>query len=153
MTLREELEMLLNLKKSGGVVTREGYHYLTLEDFVLQEGKEYDELISPKWMKPGEMRYCYQNAFDLVSSYGTSKGLTYCEGYARTEFFAMNHAWCVDSKGRIIDPTWVDRGTAYYGVIMDWRYVFETMLGSGMYGILDNWKQGWPILKKKWKKI
>ena len=46
--------------------------------------------------------------------------LTYCEGYAIPDIGSivheMDHAWCVDADGRVIDNSWRKPGLAYFGI-------------------------------------
>ncbi|WP_152613971.1 hypothetical protein [Pseudomonas sp. 11/12A] len=59
---------------------------------------------------------CYLNAFKLALS---NQCLTYVEGYAipSDKFGITQHAWCVGSDEKIIDPTWRDSaGCTYFGI-------------------------------------
>jgi hypothetical protein len=61
----------------------------------------------------------------------------------------MSHAWLIDEKGRIIDPTWED-GAAYYGVIIPRDAMWEILARTEVWGILDNlWmnKEAFSILQ------
>ena len=49
----------------------------------------------------GIPKQCYMNAFKLMET----DNLTYVEGYCHTGILPIEHTWCVDSKGNVIDPT------------------------------------------------
>lgn len=57
-------------------------------------------------------RQCYQNAGLLVVQNPT---LTYCEGFAVSRVgVPVQHAWCLDAQGQVVDPTWPDTEQAWY---------------------------------------
>jgi hypothetical protein len=44
----------------------------------------------------------------------------YVEGYAHHRLgVILEHAWAVDEQGRVIETTWPDAGTTYFGVAFD----------------------------------
>lgn len=85
---------------------------------------------------------CFHNAYQLAEY----NDLIYVEGYT-WYLIPILHAWCIDEKGRVIDPT-LDESEdyAYCGIPMDMSFVRKTMLSTGVYGIIDNWKDGFPML-------
>jgi hypothetical protein len=92
----------------------------------------------------------YSNAFEYAHHIDPS--LTYVEGFAsrwhEDSWWFDGHAWCVDNKERVIDPTW----RAQFGniPIEQWRYFgipFETSFVSRLAGKLhrnesDTWTFG-----------
>lgn len=81
-----------------------------------------------------EMGQCYRNAFQLAST--DPENLTYCEGFAMVpDLIPLEHAWVVDKKGRVIDPTWSD-GSDYFGVAFDFYWLMDFMAESGHYGVM-----------------
>lgn len=58
------------------------------------------------------------------------------------------HAWCYDRQTKkVCDNTWPD-GTAYLGVPFRTSYLVEWDTNNKHYlSILDDWRNGWPILK------
>ena len=122
--------------------------YLCLEDFVLKNGKRFTLAPLPSGVKSGELRHCFENAFHLACS----SNLTYVEGYAN-EVVPVLHAWCIDNKGKVVDPTWVNSfnnpDTAYFGVPMKLRFVMKSVFRSKHYSVLDDWKNNWPILRAR----
>jgi hypothetical protein len=63
----------------------------------------------------GNMGQCYYNA--MVMAVNHPERWTYCEGYAVLETLGvpMEHAWCLDSNGNVVDPTW-EGAADYFGV-------------------------------------
>jgi hypothetical protein len=81
----------------------------------------------------------------------------YVEGLAYCGLIPTLHAWCVDADGNVYDPTW-RWGTGHYdvehgellGVPMSLDFVRETVLTRERYGVLDNFEQGYPVLRNPW---
>lgn len=136
-----ELVKKSNLNKLG--------NYFSLDDFVLQNGQIFKVGKFPKDIRRGEMKQCYRNAVMLLAE---KSSYLYVEGYAMGIIPAL-HAWCIDKKGNVIDPTWPD-GKEYFGVIFKRSFTLQKILKEGKTGFIDNWEQGWPLLKldpKIWK--
>ncbi|MGR9449172.1 hypothetical protein [Rhizobium leguminosarum] len=93
----------------------------------------------PQWLVPGEVKQCFRNAtaFALVRD-----DVTYVEGFALDPALPipLEHAWLVDDKGQVIDPTWDDNiGHVYYGVPFEINFVAAMMEQSGgQCGLLDH---------------
>jgi len=103
------------------------YHLLA------QYGKLWAPTIKPDSVGYGKMGECFSNALHLAHE----EGLTYVEGYATT-VIPMHHAWCVDSAGNVIDPTWRALGSSYFGIPFDIVYARVTAVKTGIYSILWN---------------
>jgi len=122
--------------------------YSDVTKFVLEHGKLMNEFSPQHATFPrGPMGECYSNAGRIANG----KGLRYVEGYAVPSTFPlpMSHAWLIDEKGRIIDPTWED-GAAYYGVVIPNDAMWEILARTEVWGILDNlWmnKEAFSILQ------
>lgn len=123
--------------------------YVGLDDFVLQHGRYWTPAPKPRRIPFGPLKNCYQNA----SEASLRHRLIYCEGYACGPIPVL-HAWCVDDRGRVVDPTWRKRGTEYFGIAFDRKYVLRALLTNGHYGLIDAWAQRWPLLRddpQEWK--
>jgi len=126
------------------------YFYKGTADFVLREGQFFEPAPLPKNIGRKEIRQCFRNAREIA----VSKGLPYVEGFALSDsLFPQKHAWNIDSQGLVIDTTWVPVdatgllvGRAYMGVVFSHREILE-WTGS----LIDNWENGWPLLRKPWK--
>lgn len=122
------------------------FQYLCMEDFILREGYLMGNR-SPRSdrLRRGRPKECYHNAYLLALS---NPRLIYCEGYAVSGNVPLPvaHAWCIDEKGNVIDPTWKD-GRSYYGVPFKIAYVSEKNRSKKNYGIIDNWEHKWPLLR------
>ena len=89
------------------------------------------------------------NAYQLAMD---RSDLVYVEGYA-AGVIPVQHAWCVTTDGKVVDPTWKD-GSAYIGVPLNGDYVRKYALKTGHYGILCDWLNHWPITvapKAEWE--
>lgn len=90
----------------------------------------------------GQERGCFKNAFRLALGFDD---LIYCEGLAFSGIIPAHHAWCVDSDGNVVDPTWrEDRFQSipveqweYVGVPFESGWVWKTTARRKVYGLLD----------------
>jgi hypothetical protein len=115
-----------------------------LNDFMLQYGRDYqigpDTFAGPR----GEAKRCYMNATLLVLDGELSdRGLTYVEGKVATCGIVIDHAWCIDADGVVIDPTLeADRSDfskvhGYFGVPFRTDYLRKAAFANKFYGLLD----------------
>jgi hypothetical protein len=96
-----------------------------VERFVLAHGRSYGR-VAPGRTTLMARNTCHQNAASLAES----SGLTYVEGYALVavpNLCALDHAWCVDADGRVVEPTWREPGLTYFGVRFAPAYVARLM--------------------------
>jgi hypothetical protein len=89
--------------------------------------------------------------------------LTYVEGFALIGpgKSALLHGWCADNQGKVIDCTWDDRGTAYFGVPIHPEYVRRKLTEFGRLpagqvtgSLFNDSANNWPILSgsvSEWK--
>lgn len=92
-----------------------------IRQVVLRHGRSYVTQPLPPGFAGGELGTCHADAIQLA----VRSGLTYVEGFALIGpgRFALLHGWCADDRGRVIDRTWKDRGTAYFGVPIQSDYL------------------------------
>ena len=85
---------------------------------VLKLGRSFTPQRRPKGIRRGRKKRCYENAFEVMVEHET---LTYCEGFVLTEGLRIpvEHAWCIDEEGNVVDNTLPDPGTAYFGIPFD----------------------------------
>jgi hypothetical protein len=115
-----ELEMASQAQRDLlGAVLEELYH--SVNRLLFDHGEIFDAAPLPPDVEAGEQHCCFFNAFSLASQ--RPESYTYFEGVATYEPEAsrwpVGHAWCVDMKGRVVDPTWLGptiRPLAYLGV-------------------------------------
>lgn len=129
-----------------------GFSYRNISDLILTWGKVWKVRKIPISILKNEdytnPMACFANAYRLA------RELNYCyvEGYAYKLVFPMLHAWVIDSKGMVLDPTWgivKDGYKKYYiGIPLDINFVNISISRQGEYGILDDWKSGFPLLRK-----
>ena len=83
----------------------------SLEGWVLKHGHQVGPRIPlPEGVSWMTARMCFSNAFNLAV-YDDHDRFTYMEGYAYTPgIIAVHHAWVVNDKDEVIDPTWMDGG-------------------------------------------
>lgn len=118
------------------------WRYQSVDEFVMKFGRNWTPSIPPAGTKFGEPKMCYLNAANHAIF---DPAVTYVEGYASMKLdgggeFPAQHAWCVDSEGRVIDRTWTTPGTEYFGVAFKTKYVREMMLKTKVSGVLYNMK-------------
>lgn len=79
-------------------------------DLLLREAEWYPEGKVKRWWR-SEARACFRNA----ALFALEHRLPYIEGYAMS-IIPVHHAWCLDHDGRVIEVTWKELGSAYFGV-------------------------------------
>jgi hypothetical protein len=123
-----------------------GYHYRNTYDFVLREGQFFEPRPRPENVKPGRIRGCFRNSRRTL----TKTGLRYVEGYAVPfdDTGCRYHAWNISLDGFVIDSTWEPVGRVYLGVV----FPLSTVRVAGV-PIIDNWEDGFPMLREPWKRI
>jgi hypothetical protein len=102
----------------------------------------------------GIPKACYYNAYHLARRRAR---LRYVEGFALS-VIPMEHAWCVDEQGRIVDPTWGEdfnliegkRPVDYFGMAFDLdlvRRIRKLTKQLSMLWEFWHWREVYPILK------
>ena len=144
-----------SVKRPKGI---DGWPYCCLEEFVRLEGTAFTPPSSPELtngVERGVVKECYSNCWNHLAS-NPGCGLAYCEGYANG-IIPIMHAWLLAPDGTtVIDPTWPEPGTEYFGVAFRWDFAFETVMGKETYGVIDDWRNDWPLMQGvdpvKWKR-
>lgn len=114
------------------------FRYKSIQRLILENGKPFLTRVEPSPFK-GKPKSCFQNCFQALWNYPK---LSYCEGFAISDevALAVSHAWLVNDKSEVIDPTWNNKytGCTYFGVVFLEEFVREIALKTKHYGILDN---------------
>ena len=67
----------------------------------------------PKGLNRGQLGECYLSAGKLALT--RPDEFVYCEGWAQSSIgIPLQHAWCLDHRGNVVDPTWPHRQDAQY---------------------------------------
>jgi hypothetical protein len=124
------------------------YYDPSVQAIVLEHGRAFDNGFEPiepdeKWTAMGE---CFGNATHIAWE-GEHPDWSYTEGYAYPEVGDMwmqvigepiHHAWMVTPEGKVYDPTWGNKGTAYVGVPLDEHYVYRRAAEREIYGAFSD---------------
>jgi hypothetical protein len=107
-----------------------------------------EKLDRPDWIERGVEKECYSNCLKQLIRHPDK--VVYCEGFA-TSVIPVQHAWLL-FEGRVIDPTWDpawdnQHNREYFGIAFKTEYVKRIARESGYYGVLDNFVQGYPMLR------
>lgn len=131
----------LQLRKLGTDIPRE-YRYRSYEEFFLKHGRLYrPQPFPPKYRKwRGKPQACLYNALELALS---CPELEYVEGYAlhmdASIPVPMDHSWCVDADGNVVDPTWYKTvGRDYFGLALDKWLLTERHEKGEPFGLMFN---------------
>jgi hypothetical protein len=142
------LESLLsNLEQCADIFdrlyNRDELKYCSTQRLVLDLGIHFEPKIDSPF--PGKRKECYKNCFHVILSDLTNdSNLYYCEGFAAYEgtIPIATHAWLINDRGEVIDPTWRDSQSfinpVYFGVVFNWKFVKAVASKTKVYGILDN---------------
>jgi hypothetical protein len=107
-----------------------------LVEFMLNHGRDYkvgpNTFAGPR----GKTGMCYMNATLLAHN---NPEMTYVEGYVATHGVPIEHAWCVDKDGFVVETT-IDGSkghvSEYYGVPFNTRYLRKATVTNDVYGLL-----------------
>jgi len=108
----------------------------SIEALVYREGRAFDPPSKPRpfGILKGKNGQCYKNAYYLAERISG----TYVEGIAASSFgFPLQHAWVLDKHNQVIETTWKDPGTAYYGIALGWDFIHQVLLETEVYGVLN----------------
>lgn len=121
-----------------------GFRFADTHHLVLELGRAWTPNPLPDWVTRGPEGMCFRNAVDLARS----EGFTYVEGIGGP--WLVDHAWCVDGDGLVVDPTWdLPETRVYWGVAFDDLEEVDRAMGeTGLFGLLANdWRRGHPLLR------
>lgn len=130
----------------------------TPEKLLLEHGQAFATTPHTYDGKRGTPHHCYENSAKIAMQ-GTharlsdgKDGLTYVEGYMTVSGVPLKHAWLVNKRGEVIDPTIVGHPDVkgYFGVPFKTSYVEHTAMTTKYWGIIsmqtnrDMFRQGPP---------
>ena len=105
-------------------------------DFMLNHGRVYKVGPHSNSLPRGEPNACYSNAGALALGLDH---LTYVEGQILVCGIPLDHAWCIDEEGAVVETTVRDPDVVseYYGVPFRTDYLLKAVLRNKMWGVLD----------------
>ncbi|BDA71816.1 hypothetical protein CAL7716_059820 [Calothrix sp. PCC 7716] len=112
------------------------YKYKSMEKLILEVGKPYVTTAKNSKLK-GTPKNCYENCFKIINKY---QDLTYCEGYATDDEVSeiFTHAWLINEKGEVVDPTWREPSNpAYFGAAFNRDFVIDFVTKFNEFGVLE----------------
>ncbi|MEV0759622.1 hypothetical protein [Nocardia sp. NPDC050435] len=120
--------------------------YKSHYQLLAQHGRFFTPGPLPHAVKKMPKKGCWGNAATTARVY---PGLAYAEGVmvivSGGSYFCVDHGWCVDSDGVVVDPT-TDDGVAYFGVAFADSTWWPPLSGQGVFTHRD-WFA--PILSKQ----
>lgn len=139
MSLQEYLKQRANLMTKNQANPK--WHSSGFDEFVLKYGKPMSP--SPTQTLRGLPKSCYYNCQELIAQ-EKEKGLIYVEGYAIPSGLGVPiplfHAWLINDKGEVIEPTWKQPGVEYWGVPLkiEWvKSIIEVRRQNGHSNVLS----------------
>lgn len=114
-----------------------------LFEFLAAHGETYPVGPHSFSLPRDEPKQCYANATHLALS---DPMMTYVEGKVTCMGLPIEHAWCLDETGTVVDTTLRDgldgtpvdeRVREYYGVTFRTDYLRKAILVNDCYGLLD----------------
>lgn len=120
---------------------REDWRYASYEELVLDYGTLYTEA---RVEVSGPIKECFTNAWHAAMD----NGWLYVEGYANS-IIPVAHAWCIDDEGVVVETTWEQAGSEYYGVALDPRWVGKVAAETGYWSVFGNdWMRKCVLLRE-----
>ncbi|MFI7083824.1 hypothetical protein ACIBUR_09480 [Streptomyces anulatus] len=124
---------------------RAGWAHGSLPELLVERGRFFTPARLPASVPRLPARACYSNAFALAA---TRSDMVYAEGYAVWDSgdgwqLHLHHAWCVDSRGAVVDPTWPTPGLAYLGLPLG-PWAGAPSLGPGL---IEEMELLYPLLE------
>lgn len=113
--------------------------------FVREFGQEYEYAPLPRRFRRGPPKMCYSNSYKRMKSH---PDLIYVEGYGLISGALIHHAWCIKSGHNLVLDFTSSSFEGYYGVAFGRQFVLDYWRKHAGESILDNWRDGWPILQK-----
>jgi hypothetical protein len=90
-----------------------GDRYAELYELIASEAEDFTPQPLPRGVRRCAPKSCYHAAFTLASR---RDDLDYVEGFAIGALsLPIQHAWCADAEGHVIDRVWGEPGHAYLG--------------------------------------
>ena len=119
--LIEHLEMLSSALE---IYDRSDRQFRCYETLMLAHGRLMPQETAPTKIARGKPKECFTNSQHLIFSDPT---LTYVEGYAtfKTLPIAVPHAWTLNEKGNVVDPTWTQDNRYYFGIALDQDWLLD----------------------------
>ena len=143
--MMEIFKAQLNLRKQRP--KPEGCKDWNTPDLIHKVGTEFTPIERPPMIEQGTLKECFKNAFETATQF---HDLIYCEGYADAGFgVPVLHAWVCheNAPDKAIEVTWPESGESYWGIKFDYEWVRKTILKKETWGVLDQWENGFPLLK------
>lgn len=117
---------------------------------VLEKGQQFENAPFEGYGRRRRAKRCYDNALNLA----TDHDLRYVEGFGLSGLdmerrrnngerwylthSIWRHAWCIDAKGKVVDPTWeYHENTQYMGAIIDIDFAWRKVESTGYYGVIS----------------
>lgn len=127
-----------------------GYQYASIYELVADQGRYFTSQPLPPPFRRMRPKECFHNAATTAIRHH-ELGIMYCEGYVnvlKNNIVPLLHAWCVDHNGNVIDPTiGYQPHTQYIGIPFELDFVIHAYGVRKAGSILDDWQNGWPLLK------
>lgn len=132
--LKQYLEAITRLQRSNHPEHADDSQHA----FILRHGRAYP---FGRTQINGTIKQCFQNAAKLAIS---DPDMTYCEGYTETHGVPIEHAWCLDKAGKVIETTIREREPReYFGVPIKTDYLRRVLLEKQTYQVFDWMHPNW----------
>ena len=141
------LEQMKRMRSTMGVANE--FVYKGQEHFLLEHGQWYEIQPWSDQFDQGAPKQCFANALFLATM---NPELRYVEGFACTgtlSGFPFEHGWNIDQSGKVIDCTWCNTGSLYFGVEFSAGRA-DDAIWNGDSRVLDDYRRGHPLFRQPW---
>lgn len=130
--IKQYLETIVKFQRESAHAGQRAHADKSQHAFILKHGRA---MPFGRTEIAGPIQQCYSNAFNAAMS---NPDLTYCEGYTESCGIPIEHAWCIDRRGKVIETTIRDREPrGYFGVPIRTDYLRKAIIKKKQHGFFD----------------
>lgn len=130
--IKTYLETVCAFQRDSGNEGQRANAHRSQHAFILEHGRS---MTYGRTRIYGPVKQCYANAFRLSMD---DPSMTYCEGYTETHGIPIEHAWCIDKDGKVVETTIREKEPReYFGVPIKPDHLRRTIIEKETHQFFD----------------